>query len=71
MGGVGTDPNSMIPLVLLSSAGYLALVNVRPAEKEAAVTAVPVSWRDRFRLASLRRSGSLEPASVRWRQRAR
>jgi cytochrome oxidase Cu insertion factor (SCO1/SenC/PrrC family) len=31
-GGVGTDPNSMIPLVLLFSAGYLALT---PAPQEA------------------------------------
>ena len=26
LGGLGTDPNSMIPLILLFSAGYLALV---------------------------------------------
>ena len=25
LGGLGTDPNSMIPLILLFSAGYLAL----------------------------------------------
>jgi hypothetical protein len=29
LGGVGTDPNSMIPFILLAGAGYLALV--RPA----------------------------------------
>jgi cytochrome oxidase Cu insertion factor (SCO1/SenC/PrrC family) len=56
LGGLGTDPNSMIPFVLLAAAGYLALVNVRPAEAEAAITAVPAGWRDRFRLAPLRRS---------------
>ncbi len=28
LGGLGTDPNSMIPLILLFSAGYLALVAV-------------------------------------------
>jgi cytochrome oxidase Cu insertion factor (SCO1/SenC/PrrC family) len=56
LGGLGTDPNSMIPFGLLAAAGYLALVNVRPAETEAAITAVPVGWRDRFRLASLRQS---------------
>jgi cytochrome oxidase Cu insertion factor (SCO1/SenC/PrrC family) len=32
LGGLGTDPNSMIPLVLLFSAGYLALT---PAPQEA------------------------------------
>jgi hypothetical protein len=30
-GGLGTDPNSMIPFVLLAVAGYLALSRVRPA----------------------------------------
>jgi cytochrome oxidase Cu insertion factor (SCO1/SenC/PrrC family) len=33
LGGLGTDPNSMIPLILLFSAGYLAL---SPAPQEAA-----------------------------------
>ncbi len=42
LGGLGTDPNSMIPLVLLFSAGYLALA---PAPQEATVPqeAVPLS----------------------------
>src|SRR5258707_7625959 len=30
LGGLGTDPNSMIPLILLFSAGYLALVPGTP-----------------------------------------
>ena len=30
-GGLGTDPNSMIPFIVLASAGYLALTRVRPA----------------------------------------
>ena len=34
LGGLGTDPNSMIPMALLFSAGYLALV---PAPQEATV----------------------------------
>jgi cytochrome oxidase Cu insertion factor (SCO1/SenC/PrrC family) len=63
LGGLGTDPNSMIPFILLAVAGYLALVNVRPAEAEASVTAAPANWRDRFRLASLR--GSVAEASFR------
>jgi cytochrome oxidase Cu insertion factor (SCO1/SenC/PrrC family) len=57
-GGLGTDPNSMIPFVLLAVAGYLALtrgpVPVPEAEPAAAVTSV--SWRDRVRPASLRQS---------------
>jgi cytochrome oxidase Cu insertion factor (SCO1/SenC/PrrC family) len=28
LGGLGTDPNSMVPLILLAGAGYLALVRV-------------------------------------------
>ena len=36
LGGLGTDPNSMIPLILLFSAGYLALV---PATQEAEASA--------------------------------
>ena len=56
LGGLGTDPNSMIPFVLLATAGYLALADVRPAAAEAGVKAAPVAWRDQFRPASLRRS---------------
>jgi cytochrome oxidase Cu insertion factor (SCO1/SenC/PrrC family) len=55
-GGLGTDPNSMIPLVLLAVAGYLALAGEPVAAGEPAVTAAPVSWRERARLAWLRRS---------------
>ena len=36
-GGLGTDPNSMIPFVLLAVAGYLALV-AEPAPQEVTVT---------------------------------
>jgi cytochrome oxidase Cu insertion factor (SCO1/SenC/PrrC family) len=55
-GGLGTDPNSMIPMVLLAVAGYLALAGEPVAAGGPAVTAAPVSWRERARLASLRRS---------------
>jgi cytochrome oxidase Cu insertion factor (SCO1/SenC/PrrC family) len=52
-GGVGTDPNSMIPLALVCVAGYLALV--RPTDR-ARAGVVPIvrtpadagSWRDRL-----------------------
>ena len=70
-GGLGTDPNSMIPLLLLVAAGYLALISA-PAAAPAGAAAparapapVPVAavgppagarWRDRFRPAYLRRA---------------
>jgi cytochrome oxidase Cu insertion factor (SCO1/SenC/PrrC family) len=38
LGGLGTDPNSMIPVALLATGGYLALVKV-PAAAPAAQTA--------------------------------
>src|SRR6266702_1284993 len=44
-GGLGTDPNSMIPMALLVAAGYLALA---PAPAPAPATAGP-AWRHRLR----------------------
>jgi cytochrome oxidase Cu insertion factor (SCO1/SenC/PrrC family) len=38
-GGLGTDPNSMIPMILLAAAGYLALTRPAPAEATAPVEA--------------------------------
>ncbi len=57
LGGLGTDPNSMIPMALLAIAGYLALTSVvpvaaaEPAAADAAVSAAGsrVPWRDRAR----------------------
>ena len=73
-GGLGTDPNSMIPLLLLVVAGYLALTPApaaAPAEAGAPVPAAAAGptagteWRDRFRLASLRRAiGAASARSV-------
>ncbi len=58
LGGLGTDPNSMIPLVLLFSAGYLALA---PAPQEA-TEGVGVA----------EGSGAIESdGAVGWRQRLR
>ena len=53
LGGLGTDPNSMIPFVLLAAAGYLAVARV-PAEAAAPAgsPAATASWRDRFRTAA-------------------
>ena len=50
LGGLGTDPNSMIPYVLLAVAGYLALARVPATTAEAAAAeASGASWRDRVR----------------------
>jgi cytochrome oxidase Cu insertion factor (SCO1/SenC/PrrC family) len=54
LGGLGTDPNSMIPMVLLATAGYLAVargpaVAAEPASRPAA----PAGWRDRLRIAAV------------------
>jgi cytochrome oxidase Cu insertion factor (SCO1/SenC/PrrC family) len=67
-GGLGTDPNSMIPMVLVAVAGYLALARVPvpvtvPVEAPAvpaAPAAVPAppraGWRDQLRPARLARA---------------
>jgi cytochrome oxidase Cu insertion factor (SCO1/SenC/PrrC family) len=58
-GGLGTDPNSMIPFVLLAVAGYLALAGgpATAAAPAAAVVAPPGGgWRDRVRPHALRQS---------------
>ncbi len=57
-GGLGTDPNSMIPFVLLAAAGYLALAHVPAQEaEEAEEVAVPSTrWRARLGLGPLRQS---------------
>ena len=52
LGGLGTDPNSMIPYVLLATAGFLAVAAApaAAAEPAAAQSATPASWRDRLRV---------------------
>jgi cytochrome oxidase Cu insertion factor (SCO1/SenC/PrrC family) len=66
-GGLGTDPNSMIPMVLVAVAGYLALARAPvpvngPVEAPVAATAPAVpappraSWRDQLRPARLARA---------------
>jgi cytochrome oxidase Cu insertion factor (SCO1/SenC/PrrC family) len=64
-GGLGTDPNSMIPFALLAVSGYLALAPetapvpaAEPASPTvpAAAPAAAAGWRDRLRPTSLRRS---------------
>ena len=64
LGGLGTDPNSMIPMALLAVAGYLALARAPAAAAEPArAAASPASWRDRLRIAAVPRS--VASASIR------
>jgi len=64
LGGLGTDPNSMIPFALLAIGGYLALAPAPVTAEEPTVTepAVPetaaADWRDRFRPAAVRRGAA-------------
>jgi cytochrome oxidase Cu insertion factor (SCO1/SenC/PrrC family) len=63
LGGLGTDPNSMIPWILLFSAGYLALT---PAPEQAPTAAASAGaegagdrgWRERLRLPAPRALGA-------------
>ena len=54
LGGLGTDPNSMIPMILVFTAGYLALTPAPEAAGEAAAAPIVVPWRDRLRPATVR-----------------
>jgi cytochrome oxidase Cu insertion factor (SCO1/SenC/PrrC family) len=44
-GGVGTDPNSMLPLALIFVAGYIAMVRAPAATPAPATDTAPVRWR--------------------------
>jgi cytochrome oxidase Cu insertion factor (SCO1/SenC/PrrC family) len=56
-GGLGTDPNSMLPFALLAISGYLALTPAPETTAESASPALPnAGWRERVRPASVRRS---------------
>jgi cytochrome oxidase Cu insertion factor (SCO1/SenC/PrrC family) len=48
-GGLGTDPNSMIPFALLATAGYLALTGETVSEAAAAPADPAISGRQRLR----------------------
>ncbi len=61
LGGLGTDPNSMIPMALLAIAGYLALTRPLAVAEPALAGAARSGWRDRVRLARDR----LRPQAVR------
>jgi cytochrome oxidase Cu insertion factor (SCO1/SenC/PrrC family) len=56
-GGLGTDPNSMIPFALLAVGGYLALTpGTASAAEPVSPAAATAGWRDQFRPAAVRRS---------------
>jgi cytochrome oxidase Cu insertion factor (SCO1/SenC/PrrC family) len=67
-GGLGTDPNSMIPFALLVLGGYLAVAPapaVAPAAPAASAPAAAGGWRDRLRPARLARAlGTASPRTV-------
>jgi len=65
LGGVGTDPGSMIPMVLLAAGGYLALT--RPLAPVPA--AEPVPGLDSPALAPASASASAPPPAPGWRAR--
>jgi cytochrome oxidase Cu insertion factor (SCO1/SenC/PrrC family) len=59
LGGLGTDPNSMIPWILLFSAGYLALTPAPQPEMSTAAAAVEGrGWRERMRVPAPRALGA-------------
>jgi cytochrome oxidase Cu insertion factor (SCO1/SenC/PrrC family) len=75
LGGVGTDPNSMIPFALLASAGYLALARApataaapatatAPAGGETAATRAGLSWQRLREAANPRTAASASIGSV-------
>ena len=49
LGGVGTDPNSMVPTVLLIGAGYLALTRQAAPAVQRVEVAKPAGWRAALR----------------------
>lgn len=67
MGGVGTDPNSMIPILVLLAGGYMALIRV-PAPAEApAGSSIQPSWIQRVTaepVYALRASAALAAVGV-------
>ena len=60
LGGVGTDPNSMVPMAIVFVAGYVAMVRL-PVETEMPVvdgasTAAPAGWWERASLSYVTRT---------------
>jgi cytochrome oxidase Cu insertion factor (SCO1/SenC/PrrC family) len=68
LGGVGTDPNSMIPVALIGISGYLALVHIPAPAAATEPTAVPAAvdtGRFKRRQLPARLAGSFGAASLR------
>lgn len=53
LGGLGTDPNSMIPLLLLLACGYAAVTRAAPASATVPQATPRPAWRERIRPARL------------------
>jgi cytochrome oxidase Cu insertion factor (SCO1/SenC/PrrC family) len=76
-GGLGTDPNSMIPLILAFSAGYMTLTSAPDEALAVLISGAPQAhpwrqgWRQRLRISTLRGlrpttlGGTVAGASVR------
>ena len=62
-GGLGTDPNSMLPFALLAISGYLALTPGPATAAEPATPAPAEGWRERLQPAFVRQS--VAAASIR------
>jgi cytochrome oxidase Cu insertion factor (SCO1/SenC/PrrC family) len=63
LGGLGTDPNSMVPWIVLFTAGYLALTPAPTEAQEAETVREGRQWRQRLRPEALR--GTIAAASLR------
>ena len=63
LGGLGTDPNSMVPFALLAAAGYLALAR-GPATEVTSVPAAEVQTSRWQRLRTAASPGALASASI-------
>ena len=62
LGGLGTDPNSMIPLILLFTSGYLGLTPEREASRAKIPLTVVIAVRY-LRLTPVREAGQAEPSA--------
>ncbi len=63
LGGLGTDPNSMLPFALLAAGGYLALAAApEPALPPAGAASASPGWRDQIRAVAAPRA--LASASI-------
>ena len=75
LGGLGTDPNSMIPFALLATGGYLALTRVPAAQPEPAASLAArqaiLAGQQAARTGQVAGQAAAAPARGRWRSRGR